>query len=96
MLQRKIIFSAIQPTGKLHLGNYLGVIRPWIHIASSLSKDDDIMYIGLADLHALTTQFTNLSNTHTTTTAIHLIASGIDPSILPITLFRQSRVNFFH
>src|SRR5947207_1507730 len=43
------IFSGIQPTGNLHLGNYLGAIRNWV----KLQKDFDCIFC-IVDLHALT------------------------------------------
>ena len=43
------IFSGVQPTGNLHLGNYLGAIRNWV----ALQKDYDCIFC-IVDLHALT------------------------------------------
>ena len=43
------VFSGIQPTGKLHLGNYVAAIRPWV--AASVESE---MTLCIADLHALT------------------------------------------
>ena len=43
------IFSGIQPTGDLHLGNYLGALRNWV----ALQNDYDCIYC-IVDLHAIT------------------------------------------
>ena len=45
----KRIFSGIQPTGNLHIGNYLGAIKNWIN----LQEEDDCIY-SIVDLHAMT------------------------------------------
>lgn len=54
----EIIFSGIQPTGSLHLGNYLGAIKPWVRLQNE-SKDTKKIY-SIVDLHALTNKY-NLS-----------------------------------
>src|SRR3990167_6578322 len=45
------VFSGIQPTGKIHIGNYLGAIKNWV---SSQEKYDNIFCV--VDLHAITVQ----------------------------------------
>lgn len=44
------IFSGIQPTGSIHLGNYLGAIKPWLELQN---KNEDVT-ICVVDLHAIT------------------------------------------
>ena len=80
------IFSGVQPTGNLHLGNYLGAIKNWV----GLQKDFDCIYC-VVDLHAITVPQNpdNLRQSIREVTAC-LIASGIDPS--HSVLFNQSRV----
>ena len=82
----KRIFSGIQPTGNLHIGNYLGAIKNWI----KLQDEDDCIY-SIVDLHALTVP-NNLLNIKNSTleVAAAVIASGIDPK--KSTLFNQSNV----
>ena len=46
----KRIFSGVQPTGNLHLGNYLGAIRNWVH----LQEDFDDCIFCVVDMHAIT------------------------------------------
>jgi tryptophanyl-tRNA synthetase len=81
-------FSGIQPTGKLHLGNYVAAIRPWMaaHVESEMT-------LCIADLHALTiaeaARYVRLRANVLETAAI-LLACGIDPS--RATLFVQSDV----
>jgi tryptophanyl-tRNA synthetase len=80
------IFSGIQPTGNLHLGNYLGAIRNWV----TLQDDFESIYC-VVDLHAVTVPQdpVQLRNSTREVTA-SLIASGISPE--RSILFNQSRV----
>jgi len=82
------VVSGIQPTGNLHLGNYLGAIRNWVRMQDE--NDGDKLYF-LADLHAITVYNTpaDLAN-NTREMAAALIASGIDPD--RSILFNQARV----
>jgi tryptophanyl-tRNA synthetase len=69
------IFSGIQPTGNLHLGNYLGAIRNWV----ALQPDYDCIFC-VVDLHALT-QSINPAELRATTREVTAayVAAGIDP-----------------
>ena len=53
MTQTQRIVSGIQPTGNLHLGNYLGAIRNWVRMQDAMSGDSRCFFF-LADLHAIT------------------------------------------
>ena len=53
---KPLVFSGVQPTGNLHLGNYLGAIRKFV----ALQADNDCIYC-VVDLHALTAQLVQLS-----------------------------------
>src|SRR5262245_43556377 len=80
------IFSGIQPTGNLHLGNYLGAIRNWV----KLQKDFDCIFC-IVDLHAVTTpQDPKLLAAQTREVTAAYIASGIDPD--SCIIFNQSTV----
>ena len=69
------IFSGIQPTGNLHLGNYLGAIRNWV----SLQHDYECIYC-VVDLHAITQwQEPDELRDSTREVTAALIAAGIDP-----------------
>ncbi len=71
----KRIFSGMQPTGQLHLGNYLGALRNWV----KLQKEYECFY-GIMDLHALTLpQDPKLLARNTRETAAAFYAAGIDP-----------------
>ncbi|HTZ35843.1 MAG TPA: tryptophan--tRNA ligase [Stellaceae bacterium] len=80
------IFSGIQPTGNLHLGNYLGAIRNWV----ALQHDYDCIFC-IVDMHALTQPQDPLELRHSTreVTAAY-IAAGIDPE--HCIIFNQSMV----
>lgn len=80
------VFSGIQPTGDLHLGNHLGAIRQWV----THQDDDDAIYC-VVDLHALTGAYDrDTLAARTRTTAAVLLAAGLDPN--RCTLFVQSHV----
>jgi tryptophanyl-tRNA synthetase len=80
------ILSGIQPTGNLHLGNYLGAIRNWVRM-----QDESECYFFLADLHALSSYIEpQVLAAGIREMAAALIAAGIDPA--RATLFRQSAV----
>ncbi|MCJ8281195.1 MAG: tryptophan--tRNA ligase, partial [Rivularia sp. ALOHA_DT_140] len=52
-MAKQRVFSGVQPTGNLHLGNYLGAIRNWIELQNQY-KDEYENYFCIVDLHAIT------------------------------------------
>jgi tryptophanyl-tRNA synthetase len=85
-MQKKRILSGIQPTGGLHLGNYLGAIRQWVD-----GQDARENYICIVDLHAITVyQEPEELRRSVRQVAAQLIACGIDTD--RSTLFVQSHV----
>ena len=84
----KKIFSGVQPTGNLHLGNYLGAIKNFVELQND--KDNTCIYC-VVDLHAITLkQDPNELKNNIRETAATFIASGLDPS--ESILFNQSLV----
>ena len=86
MRDKKLVFSGVQPTGNLHLGNYLGALKKF----ETLQKEIECIYC-VVDLHAITV-FQNpreLSNNVFETTASFL-ATGLDPN--KSIIFNQSAV----
>ena len=84
----KKIFSGVQPTGHLHLGNYLGAIKNFVELQND--KDNTCIYC-VVDLHAITLkQDPNELKNNIRETAATFIASGLDPS--ESILFNQSLV----
>ena len=85
---KKIIFSGVQPTGNLHLGNYLGAIKNFV----KLNNDDNNSCIFcVVDFHAITTkQNPKELKENTLETIATFIACGIDPK--KSILFNQSQV----
>ena len=80
------VVSGIQPTGNLHLGNYLGAIRRWVRM-----QDECECLIFLADLHAITVWNDPAElRANVNGMAAALIACGIDPDVA--TLFNHARV----
>ena len=80
------VFSGIQPTGEVHLGNYLGAFRRWVRA----QHDDDAIHC-IVDLHALTIpQDPATLRAKIVEAAQILMAAGLDPEVC--TLFVQSQV----
>ena len=85
--RKKVIFSAIQPSGTITLGNYLGALKNW----TTLQDEYDCIY-ALADLHTITVrQDPATFRRHTLEAYALLLACGIDPKKSPF--FIQSHVN---
>ena len=87
MSKKKLVFSGIQPTGNLHLGNYLGALKNFV----SLQKEMECIYC-VVDLHAITVfqNPVNLKNNVLETVASFL-ATGLDPK--KSIIFNQSAVS---
>ena len=80
------MLSCIQPTGEVHLGNYLGALRNWV----SGQHENDV-YHGIVDLHALTiTEKPGVLGDQTLSLAAMLFAVGLDPDVA--TVFVQSHL----
>ena len=85
----KKIFSGVQPTGNLHLGNYLGAIKSFVELNNQ--KDNKCIFC-VVDLHAITTkQDPKELKRNIRETAATFIASGIDPK--KSIIFNQSMVS---
>jgi len=84
---KKRVFSGIQPTGDIHIGNYLGAIRHWV---ASQGELDSIFCV--VDLHAITVpQDPETLKLKVRETAGLLLAAGIDPKVS--ALFVQSHIS---
>jgi tryptophanyl-tRNA synthetase len=82
----KTVFSGIQPSGELHLGNYLGAVRNWVSL-----QDQYRCIFCVVDYHALTQDYdTKEMQKRVTEMVIDLLALGIDPQ--KSLLFLQSMV----
>ncbi|MEO7963404.1 MAG: tryptophan--tRNA ligase [Gemmatimonadaceae bacterium] len=80
------IFSGIQPSGELHIGNYLGAVKNWVELQHQFET-----FICIVDYHAITLPYDPpdlVRRRHQM--AVSLLAAGIDPSAS--TLFVQSQV----
>ena len=84
---KKKIMSGMRPTGKLHLGHYLGVIDNWVKL-----QNDYDCYFSVADWHALTTKYDKTENMKQDVVDVIMdwLASGIDPE--KSTIYVQSLV----
>ena len=85
--KRPRILSGMRPTGKLHLGNYLGALQNWVGLQESCEN-----FHMVADYHALTTDYEHVDEIvpNTIEMVIDWIAAGIDPEKSPV--FVQSHV----
>src|SRR6476659_2152685 len=80
------IFSGIQPTGELHIGNYLGAVKNWVALQRQYES-----FFCIVDYHAITVPYDAADlRQRTNDMAVSLLAAGIDPSAC--TLFVQSMV----
>ena len=85
----KKIFSGVQPTGNLHLGNYLGAIKNFVELGND--RNNHCIYC-VVDLHAITVkQDPKLLTENIRETVATFVASGIDPE--KNIIFNQSRVS---
>ncbi len=87
MSLKKLVFSGVQPTGNLHLGNYLGALKNFV----SLQKEMNCIYC-VVDLHAITV-FQKPSELHNNVleTVAGFLATGLDPN--KSIIFNQSSVS---
>ncbi|WP_426348386.1 tryptophan--tRNA ligase [Alloiococcus sp. CFN-8] len=84
--EKKVIFSGIQPSGDLTLGNYLGAIKNWVRL-----QEDYDCYFCVVDLHAITVKQVPKDLRRRTLEVLSIyIAAGINPE--KATLFIQSHV----
>jgi tryptophanyl-tRNA synthetase len=80
------IFSGIQPSGELHLGNYLGAVKNWVALQHQFEA-----FVCVVNYHAITVAYEPAELARRThEMALGLLAAGIDPAVT--TLFVQSQV----
>ena len=86
-IERRRVLSGMRPTGKLHLGNYMGALYNWVRL-----QDEYECYFFIADLHALTTNYEDLSllKADIRDVALDFLGGGLDP--VKATIFVQSDV----
>lgn len=83
----KVVMSGMRPTGKLHLGHYMGVLRNWVTL-----QEQYPCFFSIADWHALTTKYDDTASLRNDIIemALDWLAAGIDPQ--KATLFVQSSI----
>jgi len=86
-MTQQIIVSGMRPTGKLHLGHYLGVIQNWVDLQNKYDS-----YFFVADWHALTTKYdkTEELKQDVIEVAMDWLAAGINPEVA--TIYVQSHI----
>jgi len=84
---RKRVLSGMRPTGKLHLGNYVGALQNWVRM-----QDEYECFFCIVDWHALTTDYADTSRVkeNSLEVAFDWLAAGLDPA--KSVLFLQSHV----
>lgn len=87
MENKKRIMSGMRPTGKLHLGHYLGVLKNWVNL-----QDEYECYFSIADWHALTTKYNQTADMKQNVQDVLLdwLCAGINPE--NATVYLQSLV----
>ena len=87
MNNKKRVFSGIQPTGKITIGNYLGAIKNWL----TMQQQYDCLFC-IVDLHSLTSNFNpqELQESIKYNIALY-IAAGLNPDY--VTIFQQSKIS---
>ncbi len=98
--ERPRILSGMRPTGRIHLGNYMGALYNWVQLQNELQGPDDPepgapkydCFFFIADWHALTTDYADPSRLKQNVfeIALDLLAAGLDPE--RSTIFVQSHV----
>ena len=85
--KRKRVLSGMRPTGKLHLGNYVGALQNWVRM-----QDDYECYFCVVDWHALTTDYADTSKVKENSLEVVFdwLAAGLDPD--RSVIFMQSHV----
>lgn len=85
--EKKVIFSGVQPSGKMTLGNYLGALKSWTNL-----QDDYECYYSMVNMHAITVpQDPEVLRRQTIELLAQFLACGIDPE--KNTIFVQSHVH---
>ncbi|HXE08689.1 MAG TPA: tryptophan--tRNA ligase [Acidobacteriaceae bacterium] len=96
----KRVLSGMRPTGRLHLGNYMGALKNWVALQNEMLPDGSgsgdtakyECYFFIADFHALTTDYADTSGIRQNVRDVVLdfLAAGLDPK--RSVIFRQSQV----
>jgi tryptophanyl-tRNA synthetase len=89
------VLSGMRPTGRLHLGNYMGALYNWVKLQNERNDDGSQKYecyFFIADYHALTTDYADPSKLQENIyeVALDFLSAGLDPSLC--TIFVQSHV----
>lgn len=83
---RKVVLTCAQPTGKLHLGNYLGAVKNWVEMSEKYE-----CYFGVVDMHAITIPYVPADlKKNVYDCAAQYMACGLDPE--KCNLFLQSSI----
>jgi tryptophanyl-tRNA synthetase len=93
--ERKRVLSGMRPTGKLHLGNYMGALKNWVDLQNATNEDGSPKYecfFFTADYHALTTDYAETAalRENVRQVALDFLAAGLDRT--RCTVFLQSEV----
>src|ERR1035441_1730244 len=95
ILARKRVLSGMRPTGRLHLGNYMGALKNWVNLQNEVLEDGSPKYecfYFIADYHALTTDYADTSELRENVrqVALDFLAAGLDHK--KSTIFLQSEI----
>jgi tryptophanyl-tRNA synthetase len=92
---RRRVLSGMRPTGRLHLGNYVGALKNWVDLQNATNADGTPKYecyFFIADWHALTTDYADTSRmlSNVFEIAVDFLSAGLEPA--KATIFVQSHV----
>ncbi len=92
---RRRVLSGMRPTGKLHLGNYMGALKNWVNLQHETLPDGTPKYecyFFIANFHALTTDYADTSEVakNISEVVLDFLGAGLDPKLS--TIFVQSEV----
>ena len=95
ILARKRVLSGMRPTGRLHLGNYMGALKNWVDLQNEVLEDGSPKYecfYFIADYHALTTDYADTSVLRITSARSRWTSSPADSIPKVSTIFVQSEI----
>src|SRR5438874_10566068 len=73
--ERKRVFSGIQPTGAIHVGNYVGAVRNWVRLQEQYES-----FFSIVDFHAITVEYRpDEMPQRVFEAALDILAAGVDP-----------------
>jgi tryptophanyl-tRNA synthetase len=90
---KKQLFTGLQPSGQLHIGNYLGALRPLANLATHANNDYDSIMLMVADYHALTTLRNAKELKFNIISIVKDYLAVLGDNVDKVTIFKQSDIS---